>query len=891
MKVINRSNSSSSHVTILLVLSLLFTFTSAKLGNSASHFDALNKYYDGSDFDLNDHFKDISLSHRSQRPAHLQTDSVTSATDGSEAPVVQQTGTTVVVGSINNDQLLPTNLFVTPDLALAETHPPEESEGYLQVLQAMKAQPVIVSTTPSDVTPAEQPSGQTKTIYAKPGLNSALLKVLTLSDQFLANSKSQLTSNSMTINQLVQSYAGMAFADTYNPSNAPQAAVVPQRLLTLMRMYAEHVDNQHREVIADDQHYGHLKHMSTHLNCLTQPQCDFNQHLSHFQTTPPTNHQTHLLESYLTQNTHFQANPNSTIQVSIADLIQALPSMTSNDEIRNATSAWLAKNHQALNDLQSAWPTQNQKIQAGLSDLRTNLPIYQNMTPDQLLAILNQMSIQYKQQIDQEFTANGLNHKINDLVNYRNAIDSLHDTLRSVIPINGVLDHDFDRLIQSLNNHINIFTLAQNATEEQLQNARNKLKDNLQMNINGVDPVQNAQLIQSIANNTDAILKANFGQSLNADNLNFIVQKSINALQADLNQINNTQKASGFMLDQADLQKVANDVVDSLKKSRENNQQIILNLADLNREVQRANKEYSALPTSDDNASNAADLLISYENNYYQILSSDETYDQIQNYVANYYDIYRAYVVPLNSFFQYSNAFQTLTAGLNNPNALGNNPAGRLLLASTTQQMDQLEHFSANDKQFFHLINRLTAEWATLPTQHLSEFIHKLDSIIQAVQGRPQQTPIRLLEISVSHHEFALFDQLKSSVMGVIDNLGKSVTAANGLSDTIGNTKNLVQKTADSYQVGDLLTNNGTSASTGMVGNIKNKVKSWLGWRRLDVHFGLMDTIDSVKNLYSSISEAKDSSDKLKTTLNSAQGFANSVHEGIGAFSSLLGKL
>lgn len=872
-------------MSILVVLCLLSAVSSFKQDISVSHFNALNKYYDGTDFDLNDHFKDIKFSHRSQGQVDLQADSsasntTTEGSDNQEVTVAQTSDETVVVGTVNNDEILPSTLFVTPELKLAENHPPEESEGYLQVLQAMKKGVVVVQET-----------SQTKLISAKPGLNNALLKVLTLSDQFLADSKSKLTSDSITINQLVQDYAGLAFADTYNTVKSPENQAVPQRLLTLMRMYAEHVENKHRNVIADDEHYGHIRHMSTHLNCLTQPLCDFSHHLSHFESSPSAIHQTHLLESYVNSNTEFQPDANSTMQLSIGDLIQSLPKMTSNDEIRNATSIWLAKNHQALKDLKSEWPAMNQKIQTGLSDIRANLPIYQNLTPDQFLTVLNQLSIQYKQQIDQEFTANGLNDKISELVNYRNGIDSLHNALRIVIPIDGVLDHDFDRLVQNLNNHINIFTLAKNASPEQLQNARNKLKDNLQMNINGIDPVQNSQLIQSIANNTDAILKANFGQSLNADNLNFIVQKSINALHADLNLMNDTRKSSGFKLDQEDLQKLADDVVDELKKSRENNQQVILNLADLNKEVQRSNKQYSALPNSGDDASNAADLLISYENFYYQTLSGDDFYNEIKNYIASYYDVYRAFILPLNPFLQYSNAFKTLTAGLENPNALGNNTAGRLLLSSTTQQIAHLESLSETDKQFFHLINSLTVEWAAVPNQHMSEFLRKLDSVIQAVQGKPQETPIRLLEVSASQHEFALFDQLKSAVLGVIDNLGKSVTAANGLSDTIGNGKQLIQKAADSFQVGDLLSNNSTSSSTGMVGNLKNKVKGWFGWRRLDVHFGLTETIDSVRNLYSSISEAKDTSDKLKTTLTSAQGLADNVKDGIGAFSSLLGKL
>ena len=931
---------------LLLTLLLLVAPSLQHQNKGQSDVRMMEKYFDGSDFDLNDHLFGFEPIMKFKNTKHLQTDPETTSTDDSSpepaaptpetpaevpvetAPVVTLPQSEPLTTEVKNDEVLPENLFETPTLVLNEPHDNTESAGYLQILQAMKSHPVV-EAPPQQVTPVEVTS-LTKVIDAKPGLNSALTKILTITNQFVSSTSPAIISNSITVNQLLEQYASQVFGGRFSDSNEnavapPQQYVVEsvpvenaepaqvitdegveekpalveqsidsnepvtQRLLTLMRMHAEHVENKDKEIIADDDHYGYLKHFSNHLNCLTEVKCDFSNHLSHLSDSIDT-HSKHFLEKHLANNLHFQADPNSTYQTSLADLIQSIPSLNSNEDIKKSTSEWLAKNQNKLSDFQTNWPSYNDKFQQGLSDFKANLSLYQNLTPDQYLTVLDGLSQQYKAKIDEEFTANGLTQKVDDLTNERNGIIALHKSLKSVIPINGVLDQDFNRLEANLDNHIAIFTKAKNATPEQFQNARIKLKNNLQLNINGVDADQNSQLIQTLANNTDALLKSDFGKSLNKENLDFIVQKSINALREDFDQMKDNNKASGFFLDQSDLQQLANDVVDSLKQSREQNQKVVLDLVDFNKQIQFQNKLFNAAPNSSDDAQNAADLLISYENAYYQALSSDEFYDDLKNYISKFSDIYSAHVKPLQPFFAYSKAFKTLTAGLDNPKALGTaNPnAVRLLLKSTENQMAHLNDLSSDDRVFYKMINHLTAEWAI--TKDQTGFIRKLDSIILALQGKkPLTNSIRILEVPEAHRAFALWDQLTNAITGVINNLGTSAKAASGLSDTIAHGQELVKNAADTYKVGDLLTSNSTQTSPGFFGSVKNKVKSWFGWRNLEVHYGLFDAIDSVKNLYKSVTEAKQNADKLKKTIDTAQGYANDVQKAAATLNSIVG--
>lgn len=979
MSSINPSSSLRLAPAAVLALLLLVSGAACRGVRSTAQAGALDHYYDGSNFDLND---DLS------RMTHLR------AAHRQEAEVAAETTASAVAGVVKNDDLLPTNLFVTPPILLNETHPKSESEAYLQVLQAMKYTPVVSAAT-------------TRDIQAKAGLNNALLKILTTTKQISSSARSSVTSSSVTINQILQNYASLVFGHTYTEFNASapvtpvvqevvvpvgnttvvnyangtsvelagdynvdvngaivpspevqaeapietaevqtedqpalpvpvveatseveaqtlsqaeeqalaqleaeastdaatqpsledEAAIqeaqaqeeIPKRLLSLMRMYAEHVEYKDKDIIADEKHYGHLKHMDSHLSCLNDQKCDFSSHLlggasdrsSHFPwARTAVENQTHSAHA-------------AEFQGEVLSLLQALPGLTSNDDIRKTTGAWIAKNQKFLNDFQGIWPNLNQQIQSQIASANANLPIYQNLTPDQFLAVLDQMSKTYKAKIDEEFNANGLTEKADELIEMKAGVESLHNGLRKVIPANGVLESDFTELENRLANHIAVFQRASHASPEQLEAARIKLKNNLQLQLNGVDPVANSELVRNIANDADAILKSDFGKSLNQDNLNFIVQKSINALRVDLDQLKDNKKASGFILDQSDLQRLADDVVDELKRGREANQKIVLDLRDFNKYIQAQNQLFSANDANSGNpAADAAELLISYENYYYDALASDEFHNGLKEYIARYYDVYYAHADPLQPFLNYSAAYKTLTAGLDNPNALGNlNPqAVRLLKASGELQVAHLAHLSDTDKQFFHLLDHLTAEWA-MTTDHVA-FDTKLRDILLAMQGKlpaslSASQSIHLLHFSEEHMLLEVFTNVKNAIMGVIDNLGTSATAANGLVNTISHGQQLVKTTADQFQVADLLTNNSTS--TGVLGGIKNKVKGWFGFRNLEVHYGLADTLTSVRNLWSSISEAKDTADKLKASLNQAQGLANNVRDGVNLFNSVVG--
>lgn len=869
---------------------------------------------DSGEVDLNDVFEGSDVLKTKGSKRRLQTTTVNvlqdNLTSGPKSNAV-----------LKNDEVLPTNLFEAEDVVLnnnAKAHPASESQGYLQVLNAMRIKPLGAAPAVPQVVTTQ------KVVEAKPGLNNALLKVLTITSQFTDNARPALTSSGVTINDLTQYYSSVLLGRKYLETNgstvvsepldeqnpflfSPQSAVkrveaitqteqseepvqqtsedeeVSTRLLSLVRMYQEHVEHKDAEIVADQDHYGHLKHFAANLNCLVDQECDFEKHLS----ASRSGHlgQRRLLDKHMEENQSFVPSLDNPVHQHHQQFLQAVASLVSDQDIKRATSEWIQNSQQSLTDFENnKWPQANRDFQQSLAEFKQLvLPQLKSMTPEQLLVVLDDASKKYKAEIDRKFTQNGLDEQVKCLVNERNGIQSLYDSLKAVIPAHGVLHADFDRLINSLNRQINTFSNAKQATPEQIESAKIKVKNEFQRNINGVDPVKNAELVRRVSANVDAILQSDFGKSLNKENLDFIIHKAIGAVHVDLDQMYNPNKQSGFMLDKADLDRVTRDVVDELKLEREPGQAVVLNLVDLHKEIQELNRLHSAQPDSADEASNAADILISHENYLYQRLGSDDFYDDLNKYVAKYYDVYMEHVRPLDDFVDYSAVFKTMTNGLHNPNALGNanRVAARALFKTCDRQMQHLYALSEDDRLFFKVLNHLVAEWAM--TSEPSRLARKLDKLMAGLQGR-SVGPIQLVEIPEGHLAFALFDQVSSSVHTLISDFGTGVKASIGLSNTIGEGQALAQNVASQYQVTDLLTNSG-SQQTGFWGGLKNKFSSWFGGRKLDVHFGLTDTIDSVKNVYSNIVEAKKAADQLKDAFQKGKEISDGAEGLVKAFS------
>lgn len=628
-----------------------------------------------------------------------------------------------------------TQLFTSPEVTLKGVHPPEENEAYLQVLNSMHIEPSVLATKTHQ------------------GLNNTILKLLTLGDQFLTKANNSLTSNPFLINDLIENIAVLAFTDAPNVlhNNIPEIQAIAQRRLQhFLKNYSNHVLLSNSDSQVDPKLIDEAANFEPRLNCVLNKDCDFS-HLKSIKYSSQKKGMFNQIKGIFGLGTKKQAPPKwasktklttftdtDPLMVFLTNFTQELPALNSNADIKASTSAFIEAAHQILQKTDDEFPETNKLFQQNLTNLKSNLPLYKNLTNDQFKNLLGNWNEEVSSQIDLQFTKPAFTNRANYLKTLQQKIQDLQLVFAQSTPLDQVLVNDLIALNTNIQNQLQVFLDAQNASDAQLDSARNYLKTDFTLNLRNVDIEKSTTLINSISSKTENLLKSDFGKSLNFDNLNFIVHKSITAFQKDLDLLKDAKKMSGFILDNSDLQKLTADVIDEIQKSRKKNTLGILDLSDFKTEVENLNKELAFNSLSSDKAKNAADLMIVYENALFKALSSQQFYDHLKKYLFKYYHVYQGHVEMLQPFFAFSNVYKTLTNGLDNPNALGNVNKKPLLALrnSVTAVIKNQDHLSAFDMKVFDVIHHFLAEFSDL--DNLTQFNRKLGNVLSTLENDNQ---------------------------------------------------------------------------------------------------------------------------------------------------------
>ena len=686
-----------------------------------------------------------------------------------------------------------TQLFTNPEITLKGVHPTKENEAYLQVLNSMHIEPSVLATKTHQ------------------GLNNTILQLLTLGDQFLTKANNSLTSNPFLINDLIENIAVLAFTDASNVlhNNIPEIQAIAQRRLQhFLKSYSNYVLLSNSDSQVDPKLIDEAANFEPRLNCVLNKECDFS-HLKSIKYSSKKKGMFNQIKGFFGLGTKKQAPPKWTsktkvttfsdtdpLMVFLTNFTQELPALNSNADIKASTSAFIEAAHQILQKTADEFPETNKLFQQKLTNLKSNLPLYKNFTNEQFKNLLGNWNEEVSSQIDLQFTKPGFTNRANFLKTLQQKIQELQLVFAQSTPLDQVLVNDLIALNTNIQNQLQVFLDAQNASDAQLDSARNYLKNDFTLNLRNVDIEKSTTLINSISSKTENLLKSDFGKSLNFDNLNFIVHKSITAFQKDLDLLKDVKKMSGFILDNSDLQKLTADVIDEIQKSRKKNTLGILDLSDFKTEVENLNKELAFFNSlGSDKAKNAADLMIVYENALFKALSSQQFYDHLKKYLFKYYHVYQGHVEMLQPFFAFSNSYKTLTNGLDNPNALENVNKKPLiaLRSSVTAVIKNQDHLSAFDMKVFEVIHHFLAEFSDL--DNLTQFSRKLGNVLSTLENdnqdpqhfcfcelkKGQESAVLKSDVN-SKHLMDIFTQVNIN----LDELKKENTKARFLIDETG---------------------------------------------------------------------------------------------------------
>lgn len=619
------------------------------------------------------------------------------------------------VASLNSNSQ--SQVLYNPEVTLAGYHPPEESQAYLQVLNSMHVEPTVVSAAGHN------------------GLNKALLKLLNQGDQFLGAAQNSVGSNGVLVNDLVQNVAKLAFTSSAAPLRKEineLQSLAQRRLQAFMNAYLDHVAHKSGSGRLNGERLDRAASFERRLNCIVDSNCDFRE-LAEGRKSLWGSVKSFFHRAPAAAPTAY-SDSDPLIQF-FQEAAKQLPGLNPDSQIKSNALSFIDRAHEALAKEGARFPELNAKFQERLANLKANLPTYQSLTQEQFKTLLAGWNEDVKAQIDAEFTKERLGQRAVYLASLKAKIDDLESLLGSSTPKDTVLVADLELLKSNIQAQIDAFRGAQSATEDEMAAARAYLKDDFLQNLRGVDVPKSTLLVQSVANKTAALLRSDFGKSLNFENLNFIVGKSVAAAHSDFDRMKSVSKASGFMLNNTDLDTLARNVQDEFQKGRTARTSSFIDLSDFKAEVEKLNKELAWRPSSSDKAHNAADVLVMYENAVFNYLGSDQFYSSIRDYVGKYYDVYRGHAALLTPFFQLSNVYKTLTAGLDNPNALGTaSPAvARALRVSTAKVIENQHLLSAFDRKVFSIFHHLLAELAD--GGRLETLARKLENVLGTLSG------------------------------------------------------------------------------------------------------------------------------------------------------------
>ncbi|MCA6492176.1 MAG: hypothetical protein IM572_05835, partial [Chitinophagaceae bacterium] len=583
------------------------------------------------------------------------------------------------------------------------------------------------------------------------------------------------------------------------------------------------------------------------------------------------------------------ANNTDAFRDAIKQLIQQLPECISNEDIKEVSHNFIDKAHEWLTQNDQAFPQTSKNIAHTVDIVKFASELGSNITPVQLKAVIDSIHTSVVDKIKQNFNSDSLAQEASQLESLRDHFDQLKNALRSYLPVDSVLEKDLEELVDKLDNQVKVHYEAKDASEEDIAAAREYLIKSFDAEFNGIDTNTASEKVKSIMTSLKSIVNGNFGKSLNEENLNFIVHRVVQAFHADLERTKDASKASDFVIDTDDLDLLVDNIIDELKKSREDNQKAIIDLRDFHRWVQAENKKLDFNVDTGNKALDAAESLIKYENAVYDTLGSAEFSEQLKNYVSKYYNVLKAHTKPWSPLVVYSQAYKALTKDITEVNpfpqesTVVNRRALHMMRSAIGSQIRHMDKLSQEDRKFFQFFNSLLAEWAQSKDENA--FARKLDQIIRSLQGR--QTGLRnltLVKADPSHKLLDKITQFKDSLTNIVGNLGTTYDNAIKLSDTIGEGKTLAQQAKDFFTLKNPILSGNTQQTSGFFG----KVKSWFGGRRLEKHFGVTETFESLKNLYNDLDTAHKTAEELKKNVETAKSFANGVKDVFNAVGGIV---
>ena len=550
--------------------------------------------------------------------------------------------------------------------------------------------------------------------------------------------------------------------------------------------------------------------------------------------------------------------------------------LTSSEEVRQKSEEVIQNLKNFALEIQDQADAEADNLDSNFNLIRDNISTLKEMDGEKLKAILGMLEGKAQYMLTDEFTKKGLSSRADYLLGVVKRLKETKEKAEANLPLDGVLSKDIDSLVSVLQDQIGILSEASNSSEDELLEAREIVLKDLKAKLAGIDTETNSEALQKLGEKLEAIDSSALGQSLNADNIKSIVHKVTASFLSDLSKLDSPAKKSGYILDTDDLEYLTENVIDELKISREDNQQVTIQLKNVEEALESITAKVAFKLNPDRKpAQQAADLFINYENVLSDVLSSDSFYDQLKDYVQRYYSVLKAHTSEAAPIFEHSEVFKTLTKGmLEKDGEVRTSRRLKSIYSTVFRQLKVARKLSNQDKKFFTMFNRLLADLTLSPS---STYQRKLEIVYRVLKG--ENVEFRKLRLSnyVQQRKLGLsFANIKEYFNDLLEDYVNSKEAA----DTILEKLDKAKKGSHNLEkiLATLSSNTSTSNKGSSVSSIFSKIKFW---RRVETKNRKLfeNPLHTVRELVNDLSKGISQANKMREDLQGIENKVKSVSE------------
>lgn len=543
--------------------------------------------------------------------------------------------------------------------------------------------------------------------------------------------------------------------------------------------------------------------------------------------------------------------------------------------IKNASDVLLIKDEQA----DSAGKSAAQSV----DNVKSVIQSAKNLKPDEFKQLLGQVEAILNQQIDHELSKESLGSNSQSLKQLADKINQAKSQLDSSLPVEGIADIQINDLVSKFNNDESLDEFRK-MTPEELQAARDEAKAELKTQIDNVDNDKAAKSINTVTDNFDEILNGKLVKSLTAENISWILHRTVQGALKDLESLKSENKASKFVLDVKDIDYLASNVSNELVKTRRERKELIKQLKEAQSKQKLQDTDQSVLEQPNESESKEQseisqetspascrrpldkliDNLEAQENVFETLISDESVKSAINDSIVGYWNGLISYTSQLEPLVKNSQTIKALTKDIDNPNL---SQPQRLLAHMILLHANHSDNLNNDDHMFVDFIQRLLLEYNN--NNDSAKFEHMLDSVIEALKGQRSLSSLKLniSKVDISHL-VSMQNPLAEFTKGFTNlkkNLSNTHTSAKKLEATISQGEATLKSVTDVFKLpANLLSPDNSSTGT------LSKIKS-LFLRRLEEPRNLaFDSIGSFKTIYNNLKNSRAQAKELAANYEAA---------------------